>query len=122
MTGRDRITIARDTITRRWARFVSEDPLGMVDGPNLYKYVQNNPVSFVDPLGLTIWACARTANIRVVGLVGENIGICGMIRPKVLVARKEEAEDGATSSQRSVRLSRGIGARHTLGYMRVSRR
>jgi len=33
-------------------RFLSQDPLGMVDGPNLYAYVLNNPINFVDPLGL----------------------------------------------------------------------
>jgi len=34
-------------------RFVSEDPIGFEGGDvNLYAYVQNNPVMFVDPSGL----------------------------------------------------------------------
>ena len=33
-------------------RFISQDPTGMVDGPNLYAYVKNNPVNLIDPLGL----------------------------------------------------------------------
>ncbi|MCD4779535.1 MAG: RHS repeat-associated core domain-containing protein [Candidatus Omnitrophica bacterium] len=33
-------------------RFISEDPSGFTDGPNLYTYVQNNPVNHIDPLGL----------------------------------------------------------------------
>ena len=33
-------------------RFITRDPLGMVDGPNLYSYVKNNPVNFTDPWGL----------------------------------------------------------------------
>ncbi len=33
-------------------RFISEDPSGFSDGPNLYAYVGNNPVNHVDPLGL----------------------------------------------------------------------
>jgi RHS repeat-associated protein len=34
-------------------RFISEDPIGFLgDGPNLYSYVNNNPLSFGDPLGL----------------------------------------------------------------------
>jgi RHS repeat-associated protein len=34
------------------ARWTSEDPLGTVDGPNLFAYVANNPVSWRDPTGL----------------------------------------------------------------------
>jgi RHS repeat-associated protein len=35
----------------RLGRFITQDPLGMVNGPNLYTYVNNNPVNFVDPWG-----------------------------------------------------------------------
>ncbi len=35
------------------ARWTTRDPLGMVDGPNVYAYVRGNPVMFVDPLGLS---------------------------------------------------------------------
>ena len=33
-------------------RFISEDPAGFVDGPNLYAYVGGNPIMLVDPTGL----------------------------------------------------------------------
>ncbi|MCL4820599.1 MAG: hypothetical protein KJ067_15760 [Vicinamibacteria bacterium] len=33
-------------------RFASEDPLGVVDGPNRFWYVKSDPVASVDPLGL----------------------------------------------------------------------
>jgi RHS repeat-associated protein len=33
-------------------RFISFDPLGYVDGMNLYEFVNGNPVNYVDPMGL----------------------------------------------------------------------
>ena len=38
-----------DSIT---GRFTSEDPLGFVDGPSRYMYVNSNPIIFIDPFGL----------------------------------------------------------------------
>jgi RHS repeat-associated protein len=34
-------------------RFISEDPQGMTDGPNVYAYVGGNPVGRIDPSGTT---------------------------------------------------------------------
>ena len=36
--------------------FISRDPLGLVDGPNVYCYVRQNPWTMWDPEGLTGWA------------------------------------------------------------------
>ncbi|NOY35676.1 MAG: hypothetical protein GXP44_02025 [bacterium] len=33
-------------------RFITRDPSGYPDGPNNYLYYHNNPINFVDPLGL----------------------------------------------------------------------
>lgn len=33
-------------------RFISKDPLGMINGPNVYAYVNNNPINLIDPWGL----------------------------------------------------------------------
>jgi RHS repeat-associated protein len=33
-------------------RWLSPDPLGFADGPNLYAYVRGNPINYVDPMGL----------------------------------------------------------------------
>jgi RHS repeat-associated protein len=33
-------------------RFISEDPIGPINGTNLYAYAANSPVTHIDPLGL----------------------------------------------------------------------
>jgi RHS repeat-associated protein len=46
-------------------RFVSPDPLGFVDGPNLYAFVANDPVNSYDPDGMfiiTAWCMSKIAN------------------------------------------------------------
>ena len=35
------------------ARWITRDPLGMIDGPNMYAYVTGNPVTGIDSLGLS---------------------------------------------------------------------
>jgi RHS repeat-associated protein len=40
---------AYDASVGRW---LSEDPIGIEDGPNMYAYVSNKPTVWVDPLGL----------------------------------------------------------------------
>ncbi|MGA8164434.1 MAG: RHS repeat-associated core domain-containing protein, partial [Waddliaceae bacterium] len=37
-------------------RWLTADPLDFADGPNLYAYVRNNPLSFVDPDGQFVFA------------------------------------------------------------------
>nr|WP_255612555.1 RHS repeat-associated core domain-containing protein [Alcanivorax sp. 1008] len=44
-------------------RWTARDPIGLGDGPNIYAYVRNDPVRFVDPTG-------RYAHIIAGGLIG----------------------------------------------------
>src|SRR5690606_22794222 len=37
----------------RWGRFLTQDPIGLAGGTNLYAYAGNNPVAWSDPYGLT---------------------------------------------------------------------
>jgi RHS repeat-associated protein len=41
-----------DPETGRW---LSNDPIGISGGLNLYAFCANNPVNFVDPMGLDVW-------------------------------------------------------------------
>jgi RHS repeat-associated protein len=57
-TGREALGDSQGFMYYRWrvmdpntGRFTSEDPLGFVDGANVYVYVNNDPVDFGDPTG-----------------------------------------------------------------------
>ena len=36
----------------RIGRWITKDPMGMIDGPNVYAFVRNNPVNYIDLWGL----------------------------------------------------------------------
>ena len=40
-------------------RFLQQDPEGMVDGPNMYAYVRNDPGNSVDPTGKWVMLCCE---------------------------------------------------------------
>jgi RHS repeat-associated protein len=42
--------------------YLTPDPLGAPDGPNPYAYVRNNPLKYVDPSGLVLFAFDGTGN------------------------------------------------------------
>ena len=52
------ITMRNRYYNPAWGRFISEDPIGLAGGSNLYVYATNDPVTFRDPLGL--YASATT--------------------------------------------------------------
>ena len=45
-------------------RWLSEDPLGFVDGPNRYAYVRNNPIRYLDPSGTAATHLVNTGGGR----------------------------------------------------------
>jgi RHS repeat-associated protein len=52
-------------------RFISEDPIGFAGGINFYAYVGNDPVNFVDPLGLF----EVTMRCKSQGLAGQSASL-----------------------------------------------
>lgn len=68
-------------------RWISRDPIGLAGGVNLYGYVDNDPVNFLDPTGEFAWAAPWVAAPfapvllanPIVPLVGINIAVWGAV-------------------------------------------
>ena len=45
-------------------RFLQPDPIGYADGLNMYAYCGNNPINWIDPLGL------NSIGERIIGIIG----------------------------------------------------
>jgi len=54
--------------------FFQRDPLGFVDGPNVYTYVVQNPWTYFDPLGLYSWKEYKQDFGRGLEVIGETGG------------------------------------------------
>jgi RHS repeat-associated protein len=48
----------------RTGRFLTPDPIGFSDGPNLYAYVHNSPLVLIDPYGLTAFEDVSEATVE----------------------------------------------------------
>jgi len=51
-------------------RFITPDPLGFIDGPNVYAYCNNNPINWIDPFGL----CKKDNRFKIRTIAGGGIG------------------------------------------------
>ncbi len=70
-----------DPGTQRW---LSRDPIGEAGGINLYGYVANNPVNFVDPLGLVQWGQVIGGSLAAIGGVA-LVGVASVAAAPVVV-------------------------------------
>lgn len=82
------------------SRFITPDPIGFADGPNLYAYVHNNPITHLDLLGLSDNERTWTEKIYDKGIEAFNYGLSILQKPRVkggiqFVSGCAEAASGA---------------------------
>jgi RHS repeat-associated protein len=69
-------------------RWISEDPSGMVDGPNLFAYVDGGPIDYVDPTGEGALAVIGGIAGGLVGFVGGGglaLASGGILTPEIVI-------------------------------------
>ncbi|KAH6856079.1 RHS repeat-associated core domain protein [Chaetomium sp. MPI-CAGE-AT-0009] len=88
-------------------RWTSPDPAGLVDGVNLYAYVQNSPLTMSDPTGL--WGWREVAVIAAVVVVGTVVSVAtaGAAAP---LAAAAVASVGLTGTAATVATGVAVGA------------
>ncbi len=96
-------------------RFLQRDPLGYADSTNIFKYVHNNPVNFVDPTGEAWWIVAIEAGFfgyDTYGLIKTELDPCATGLEKSIVraawvAGALSLGGGAVAASRKVTKYRG---------------
>lgn len=78
-TETKRYSVRRRSLSAANGRWTSVDPLGLVDGPNLYRYARNAPCTYRDPAGL---ASVRESTSLDCPTAPQNEPECGCYRGK----------------------------------------
>ena len=64
----------------QWQRWVNKDPIAGDDETNEYRFAENSPVVFVDPLGLSVWSELKNLRAMVIArlarLLGDAMSVC----------------------------------------------
>jgi RHS repeat-associated protein len=76
----------------RTGRFISEDPIGYSDGPNLYAYVAGDPINRRDPSGMSWWKdVTKSPYYKPAKQIGE--GLAGLFHlAELALCAKEQIE------------------------------
>ena len=92
-------------------RFVSEDPIGLAGGPNVYGYVGGNPISRIDPSGLAGVGLIGSASVEG-GLVGVGAGATGSLGGGVFWGGESGVNAGGFASAGAFAGGPGYGAQY----------
>lgn len=99
-------------------RFIQRDPLGYMEGMNLYEYVRGRPTFYVDPFGRVSWYVRTTVNWSI---AGQNFWGSGYESPAFIgwtrnFAKVDTQDCCRLEFNRSLDLSRQAWKGHVKGW------